>query len=160
MPPECVCVCSPVRALYGRQYPCSLHEHLSHVLLTVCVARLQPLSYQRSFRHVVWPALPGGILPCPVLAVGTVGDDRLRAGQLEAWRRHVERAEQHHVRWFKSTHPAWSNPHRHIVDDAPVMQDLLYQQLEALLQHKPMPFRGPRLAREVDPPMPPGDQLQ
>jgi medium-chain acyl-[acyl-carrier-protein] hydrolase len=100
----------------------------------------------------------GGMLPCPVLAVGTVGDDRLRAGQLEAWRRHTESADRADIRWFRSTHPPWSNPHRHIVDDAFVMQDLLRQQLSAMLQHRPMPHRGPRLAREVEPPIQPPPQ--
>jgi surfactin synthase thioesterase subunit/diadenosine tetraphosphate (Ap4A) HIT family hydrolase len=90
-------------------------------------------------------------VPCPVLCVGTLGDNRLNPGQLEAWDQHCDAARLD-VRWFRSTHPAWSNPHRHIVDDPRLMQEILVQQLSALLARKPMPHKGPRLPKEIDPP--------
>ena len=83
--------------------------------------------------------------------MGTIGDNRLLPGQLEAWEAHCAPG-QLDVRWFRASHPPWSNPHRHIVDDSGLMQDLLVQQLSALLSRLRMPHKGPRLAKEVDPP--------
>lgn len=59
---------------------------------------------------------------CPVLACAAVGDNRIKDGQLEAWRRYAadDAAFSTEAYDASATTPPWSTPHRYLVDSPAV----------------------------------------